>query len=309
MNQNSLFFKKATIYSFCFMLFFVWSCAPTRPLPQPHKVEDPSNVPGAVHDARWDIAAVGYVYPDQGLDYAEAGVYPVNLVFRNKSGDSPMVSVVEARGVSPDGEYLTYSVEEATRLVFASETFSNTAYNTGKSALLLGALGAGMGALLGWATGGGTGAWKGAIVGGGLGVLGGMVATLPAAEQELGQVVAQELSQYAWTDEAVPSMSTKVGYLYLPADVGIHSVKITVRTGSDILTYTVPVAMPDGSGGYQGRAQETGDYDNSSGHLSAPPVVEKPLDTSATQGPATGSAGSGDEYGLGDWEDPDPGKQ
>jgi hypothetical protein len=224
------------------LVFLAASCSPTRPLPQPRRVADPGEVQGAVRTSQWDIAAVGYEYPGQGLNYSEAGLDPVYLVFRNNSGDRPVIDPEEARGVAPDGEYLAYSRSEAERLVFASETFSVTASNAARTGGLGAVLGAGLGALIG-SVGGGDNIWKGAVIGGAVGGAGGAVASLPEAESRLRRVIREELDQYAWKDNPVPDDYTKVGYLYFP-DRDIRKVKLVVRWEGRSETYTVPVAQP-----------------------------------------------------------------
>lgn len=221
------------------------SCAPTRPLPQPRRVVDPSASPNAVRGELYDIAAVGYDNYGQGLDYAAAGLTPVLLVVRNKSLDRPRIDPQEARGVAADGEYLPYTLSEAERLVFASETFGVTASNAARSGLLLGALGAGLGALIG-VIGGGDNIWKGAAIGGGIGAAAGVAGSTVEAESDLKKVIHEELSQYAWTGDPLPADYTKVGYIYLPGGVGVHSVKIVVRHAGvgDSATYTLPIDQP-----------------------------------------------------------------
>jgi len=218
------------------------ACSTTRPLPQPRRVADPADVPGAVRTGKWEIAAVSYEYPGQGMDYAEAGLNPVFLIFRNKSGEQPVITPEEARGVAPDGEYLAYSLEESRRLVFASETFKNTAYQASKTGAVGAVLGAGLGALIG-TIGGGDNIWKGAAIGGVIGGAGGAVAGVPGTERELTNIIRQELGQYAWTAEPVPNDYTKVGYFYFP-NMDIQKVKVVVRWQGRSETYTVPVVEP-----------------------------------------------------------------
>lgn len=223
----------------CCMLVFAFGCQPTNPLPQPRKVVDPAEVDGSVITPRWDIGAITYENLGQGLDYAEAGLEPVFLVVKNKSMQNPVIKVEEARGVAPSGEFLPYSLAEATSLVFASETFKNTTKDAAKTAGLGAFLGAGLGALVG-TIGGGDNIWKGAAVGAAGGVLlGGAAGVYTSSERDLKRAISRELSQYKWTDEAVPSDYTKVGYVYFPADQGIEKVKLVLRVDNEIHRYTV----------------------------------------------------------------------
>lgn len=226
---------------FSLLLLFVWGCQPVRPLPQPRRVVDPSNVPASVRTPDWDIAAVGYEYYGQGINYAEAGLDPIYLVFKNKSQKEPVVLLQEVRGVAPDGEYLVYSVGEAERLVNASETFDHTAREAVRNGAMGAAVGAGLGALIGLLTGGNDRVWQGAIIGGAVGGVGGAVGTLAQAKGQLSTVVRQELNQYVWKESPIAPMLTRSGYLYMPGGLGIYAVKITVRTGKEVKTYKLPV--------------------------------------------------------------------
>lgn len=243
MNKN-VFFKKILCYALSGLLLLVWSCAATKPLPQPRRVADPSKVEGAVLTQRWDIAAVGYEAPDEGMDYSKAGLEPVFLVFKNKGDERPKTLLGEVRGVGPDGaEYLVYSLEEATRLVFASETFSVTAANAARTGFLGAVIGAGLGALIG-TIGGGDNIWKGAAIGAGAGGAAGTVASVYDAERKLKKLIRDELRQYAWNEDPLPAKYTRVGYLYFPGNVGISRVRLIVRSGPDILSYDIPIAQP-----------------------------------------------------------------
>lgn len=218
------------------------ACTPTGPLPQPRRVVEPSSVAGGVQTPQWDIAAVAYEHQGQGLDYQDADLEPVYLVFKNKSNMNPRVLIDQTRGVARDGEYLAYDVNEATQLVFSSESFSNKAKGAGKTAAVSTLIGAGLGALLG-TIGGGDNIWKGALIGGAGGALaGGTAGGVATSDAELKQTIRQELVRYGWSDEPVPSQYTKVGYLYFPAR-GISFVRVVVRVGGKIQNFNVPVTF------------------------------------------------------------------
>ena len=217
----------------------LFACAPTHPLPQPRKVVDPSQVQDAVKTPQWDIAAIKYVYSGQGLDYSKADLVPVFLVFKNIGQSQPKVLLEEIRGVGSDGDYLAYSTDEAVRLVFASETFKQTAKNALKSGGLGAALGGGLGAIISMFTGDNVlaGAGMGAAVGGAAFA----ASSLPEAEAKLQRTIKQELSQYAWKATPIPPSYTRMGYIYLPGNKGIHKMSITVRSGQSIETYELPL--------------------------------------------------------------------
>ncbi|EPR44244.1 hypothetical protein dsx2_1605 [Desulfovibrio sp. X2] len=232
----------------------LFGCASRQPLPQPRRVADPDTVPGSVKTSEFGIAAVGYTYLGEGLDYSKAGLDPVFLVFKNSSDKKFTVDYDQTRGVASDGsEYLPYSVDEATQLVTRSEALSNTTSNAARSGGLGAVLGAGIGALIG-TIGGGDNIWKGAAIGAAGGAMAGGLYGGYNSETELKQSVIRELSRYAWTSEPVPQSYTKVGYLYFPGDVKIDKVKLLVRSGDTVTTYTLPVTQvfeqqKDGSGG------------------------------------------------------------
>lgn len=243
MNTKSLV-RRGGVLALLALQLFVWSCASTAPLPQPRRVADPSTVAGAVKTDNYDIAAVGYVYPGQGLNYAASGLYPVYLVIKNHGGIAPTVSPNEIRGVGSDGEYLAYNLEEATRLVFASESFKTDATNAARTGTLGAVLGAGLGALLG-AIGGGDNMWKGAVIGGAAGGMAGATYGAIESDMKLKSVVRDELRTYMWTDDQLLRDYTKVGYVYLPAGKGINQLKLVVRNGATLESYTVPVSDPE----------------------------------------------------------------
>lgn len=222
-------------------MVLVMGCQATKPLPQPRKVVDPGAVEGAVNTPQWEIAAVAYEHLGQGMNYSEAGLGPVFLVFKNKSAQQPVVQVEETRGVTADGEYLAYSLPEATALVFSSESFSTMASNAGRTAALGSFVGAGLGALLG-TIGGGDNIWKGAAIGAAGGALvGGSAGVYSSSERDLKKVILRELDQYGWKNEPIPADYTRVGYLYFPAEVGVFAVRLVVRVDGQVHTYKVPV--------------------------------------------------------------------
>lgn len=229
-------------------LLLVWGCQPTQPLPQPRKAVDPSTTQGAVRTPDWDVAAVAYQNPGQGLDYARAGLEPVFLVFKNKSQMQPQVLLSEVRGLGAGGDYLVYTVDEAARLVLNSEEFNNTAQNMLRSGTVGAATGAGLGALIGLLTGGNDRIWQGAILGGAVGGTAGAVSTMGESRQQLRDMVYKELTHYQWKETPIPAFGTQSGYLYLPGNVGISGVKIVVRTASEVVTHTLPIV---GAGNYQ----------------------------------------------------------
>lgn len=233
--------KKILLY---LSLFILIGCMATHPLPQPRQVVNPETVPGSIITPHWEIAALRYEYQGQGLNYSKAKLLPVFLVFKNKSEKSPYILREEVHGISPNyGEFLPYTNEEAVRLVFASETFKQTTKNALKSGSFGAIIGAGLGAIL--AALGGDNAAVGAAVGGAIGGTALGVSSVPDAERRLQKIVKEEINTYAWKEDPIPPLMTKMGYIYLPGEKNIQEILITVRTlNGELITYKLPIVSP-----------------------------------------------------------------
>jgi hypothetical protein len=229
-------------------VFMLAACSPTDPLPQPRRVVDPTQVSGAVQAPDWDIAALRYEYSGQGVDYRKAGLAPVFLVLRNKSSLTPRVLLDEVQGISQNGTYLPYSVDEAERLVTASETFKLNAKNALKSGTLGAAIGAGLGAIIGSITGGDAIA-SGAALGAGFGGMALGVASVPEAQRKLKKVIRKDLEQHAWNETPMAPHMTRMGYVYLPGGKDIDRVRVSVRVEDRVRTYELPVVRVRDQGG------------------------------------------------------------
>ncbi len=224
-------------------VFFICACAPSGPVPQPRRVVDPGDIPGAVHAPDWDIAAVGYAYSGKGVNYRKAGLEPVFLVFRNKSGEQPRLARDDVHGIGNKGTFLPYSPQETERLVFASETFKETTKNALKSGGFGAFIGAGLGAILGSISGGDAIA-SGAAIGAGAGGLAAGAATVPRSEDKVRDVIRRDIHSHAWKENPIPEQKTRMGYVYLPAEKGIDRVSLRVRTDHRVEKYTIPVTAP-----------------------------------------------------------------
>ncbi|MFP4169055.1 MAG: hypothetical protein ACLFSY_09495 [Desulfonatronovibrionaceae bacterium] len=234
-------------------IFLFAACSPTDPLPQPRRVVDLTDISGAERTPDWELAAVGYEYSGQGVNYRKAGLEPVFLVLRNKSDQKPRILLDEVQGIGPDGEFLPYSVDEAERLVTASETFKLNAKNALKSGTLGAAVGAGLGAIIGSITGGDAIA-SGAALGAGFGGMTLGVASVPEAQRKLKRLIREDLENHAWKETTVAPHMTRMGYVYLPGEEEIDRVRVSVRVEDRVRTYELPVVSVQDSGG--GREQE-----------------------------------------------------
>jgi len=241
-TKHSRFFRFTALLVVLAFAAAPLGCATRQPLPQPRKVADPDTVPGSVKTSEYGVAAVDYAYFGEGLDYRKANLEPVFLVFKNTSNKQFSIDYTQVRGVGTSGEYLPYSIDEATQLVTNSEGFSNTAGNAARTGALGAVLGAGIGALLG-TIGGGDNIWKGAVIGAAGGAMAGGVAGGWGSETDLKNHVLRELSRYAWTSEPIPQSYTKVGYVYFPGGLGINEIKILVRSGDEVTGYALPVSQ------------------------------------------------------------------
>ncbi len=226
------------------VLLLVWGCQPVQPLPQPRFAPDPGSTAGGLRTLRWDVAAIGYRYTGQGINYEAAGLYPVFLIFKNKSQQTPVVLLGDVRGRGYRGEYMVYHTDEAARLVMSSEEARNTAANMLRSGTAGAVAGAGLGALIGLLTGGNDRVWQGALIGGAIGGTAGAASSIGESRRQLHDAVIRELHHYKWQETPVLPMSTSSGYLYLPGGLGIDQVTIVVRTDTDVNTLTLPVQPP-----------------------------------------------------------------
>jgi len=222
------------------------SCAVyTPPNPQISGVVDPAVLPGAARTAEWDIGAVRYVWSGQGLNYYEAGLFPVLLLLRNHSGRYPVIYAQECMGIGVNGaEYPPYSLAQATEVLFAS-----TAYKKSSEAAVVGgltgaAVGAGLGALIGSGFNHGWGAGPGALIGAGVGALGGAALSQQPTMEQYRESLYQEMSTYAWRPTPIAPTALMPGYLYFPANVGIHSVRVVLRVDNQMQTFIVPISNP-----------------------------------------------------------------
>jgi hypothetical protein len=222
------------------------SCATyTPPRPQLAGVIEPAALPGAVRTADWDIGAEFYVWQGQGINYTEAGLLPVLLLFRNHSGRYPIIYAQECRGIGAGGaEYMPYSMEQAAEVLFAS-----TAYKKSSEAAVVGgltgaAVGAGLGALIGSGFNGGWGAGPGALIGAGVGAIGGAAMTQRPSMEQYRSTLYEEMAAYAWRPTPIAPTALAPGYLYFPANVGITSVRVLLRVENHTQHYTVPITYP-----------------------------------------------------------------
>jgi hypothetical protein len=222
------------------------SCATyTPPRPQMGVVIEPSALPGAVRTTEFDLGAQYYVWQGQGLNYVEAGVLPVLLLFRNHSGRYPVIYPQECRGIGAGGaEYPAWSMEQAAERVFASTAYKKSAEAAVVGGLTGGALGAGLGALIGSGFNHGWGAGPGALIGAGIGAVGGAALAQQPSLEQYRSTLYQEMATYAWRPAAIAPTALVPGYLYFPANVGIHSVRVLLRVDNYVQTYIVPISQP-----------------------------------------------------------------
>ncbi|MEL7639202.1 MAG: YMGG-like glycine zipper-containing protein [Solidesulfovibrio sp.] len=217
----------------------------TPPQPQMGQVANPAALPGAVLTAEWDIGATRYVWQGQGLNYYEAGLFPVLLLFNNHSGRYPVIYAQECRGIGAGGaEYPPYSVDQAAEVVFASTAYKKSAEAAVVGGLTGAAVGAGLGALIGSGFNHGWGAGPGALIGAGVGALGGAAISQQPSMDQYRSSLYQEMGTYAWRPAPIAPGALVPGYLYFPANVGIHSLRVILRVDNYTQTYIVPISQP-----------------------------------------------------------------
>ncbi|WP_428560161.1 MAG: hypothetical protein ACP59X_15925 [Solidesulfovibrio sp. DCME] len=217
----------------------------TPPQPQMGPVVNPSSLPGAVHTAEWDIGATRYVWQGQGLNYYDTGLFPVLLLFNNHSNRYPVIYAQECWGIGVNGaEYPPYPVDQAAEVVFASTAYKKSAEAAVVGGLTGAAVGAGLGALIGSGFNYGWGAGPGALIGAGVGALGGAALSQKPSMDQYRASLYQELSTFAWRPSPIAPGALVPGYLYFPTNVGIHSLRVTLRVDNYTQTYIVPVSQP-----------------------------------------------------------------
>jgi hypothetical protein len=236
-------FKLFLALALCLALF---SCATyTPPNPQLNGVVDPAVLPSAVRTADWDVGAVRYTWNGKGINYYEAGVSPALLLVRNKSGHQPIVYPEECRGIGPGGvEYPPYPVAQASEVVFASTAYKKSAEAAVVGGLTGAAVGAGLGALIGSGFNYGWGAGPGALIGAGIGAVGGAALSQRPSMEQYRATVYQDLATYAWRAAPIAPGGLMPGYLYFPANLGIHSLRVVLRFDNYAQAYVIPINNP-----------------------------------------------------------------
>ena len=224
----------------------LFACATyTPPNPQINGVVDPAMLPSAVRTPQWDLGAVRYVWGGKGINYYEAGLTPVLLLVRNKSGANPIVYAEECRGIGPGGvEYPPYPVAQASEVVFASTAYKKSAEAAVVGGLTGAAVGAGLGALIGSGFNYGWGAGPGALIGAGIGAVGGAALTQQPSMEQYRATVYQDIATYAWRAAPIAPGGLMPGYLYFPANLGIHSLRVVLRYDQHAQTFIVPINNP-----------------------------------------------------------------
>lgn len=235
--------RLATVVALCGLLV---SCAVyTPPNPQISSVVNPASLPGAARTPQWDIGAVRYNWQGRGLNYYEAGLFPVLLLVSNHSGRYPVIYAQECRGIGAGGaEYAPYAVNQAAEVVFASTAYRKSAEAAVVGGLTGAAIGAGLGALIGSGFNHGWGAGPGALIGAGAGAIGGAALSQQPSMDQYRASLYQEMATYAWNPSPVPPGGLMPGYLYFPVSAGIYSVRVVLHVDNEVQTFIVPVDQP-----------------------------------------------------------------
>lgn len=245
MKRNSPLVAFGRLAAICLVTVSLVACAVyTPPQPQMGPVSNPASLPGAVHTPQWDIGATWYVWPGQGLNYYEAGLLPVLLLFNNHSGGYPVIYAQECRGIGAGGaEYPPYSPQQASEVLFASTAYKKSAEAAVAGGLTGGLVGAGLGALIGSAFNHGWGAGPGALIGAGAGMVGGAVLAQNPTMEQYRASLYQEMTTYAWRPSPIAPAAIVPGYLYFPNNVGIQSVRVILHLGNTVQTFIVPISQ------------------------------------------------------------------
>lgn len=246
MKRSSFFAGPVRLAAVLALSLALAACAVyTPPNPQISGVVDPAALPSAVRTADWDVGAVRYVWNGHGINYYEAGLFPVLLLVRNKSGRVPVVYPEECRGIGPGGvEYPPYAVAQASDVVFNSTAYQKSAQAAVVGGLTGAAVGAGLGALIGSGFNGGWGAGPGALIGAGVGAVGGAALSQQPSMEQYRATVYQDIATYSWRAAPIAPMALMPGYLYFPASLSIHSLRVVLRYDNQAQTLVVPINNP-----------------------------------------------------------------
>lgn len=223
----------------------VSGCATAKPpQAQTRRALEPAGFSHAVVTEGYDLAVVRYE-PGGGFDYSSTPVMPVLLALKNKGPGQPQVITEDVRAITPEGDYLPYTTFEAARLAASSKAFSQGAKDAVKDGAVGAVIGGGLGVLLGVVLGVNPSyLWRGAAVGAATGAAVGAISSLPQSRAELGRAITADLDSHAWHDDPVAPGTTRLGYFYLPAGLGIESIRVLVRTENGDTPLTLSLDSP-----------------------------------------------------------------
>ena len=87
------------------------------------------------------------------------------------------------------------------------------------------------------------GALSGAVIGAGAGAIGGAALSQQPSMEQYRASLYQEMSTYAWRPSPIAPGALVPGYLYFPANLGIHSVRVVLRVDGAMQTFIVPISQ------------------------------------------------------------------
>lgn len=179
---------------------------------------------GAVEIGGVLVSAIAFVDADQarhsfGFNARRAGLLPVQVTFQNDSGQRVTVNTEQTFLVDAEKQaWPILSLERAHERTKGHVEVTETARESGRPALLLGAAGAVVGAAFGLVTGEnvGTAAGKGAVIGGASGVLIGGA----HGYTEVGSRIRRDLAEKSLKSGPILPNQLAYGVLFFPGKPG-----------------------------------------------------------------------------------------
>lgn len=230
-------------FSLVIIMFLFCSCVPQKQI-TPRLVIPANTLMNTQTRKQISVAVEPYNYSGQGLNYYEAGIYPVLVTLTNNSGSPVVLNPDSIVGTSYNGQgALGYRPQEAIELVINSQAIEHAAKGAATGAMVGTVAGAFVGLTLGAVLGVDPG--ESARVGAKTGFVGGGVGGGGVAVEKMKAEVRQEIDANALRPAVVQPGETKTGWLFLPTEIVYKEIKITVpiQGAGGSVVFRLPVSQ------------------------------------------------------------------
>ncbi len=228
------------------IMFLFCSCVPQQQQQQmaPRLVIPANNLVNRQTINQISVAVEPYRYSGQGLDYYEAGIYPLLVTLTNNSSTAVVLNPESIIGASYDGQnYLSYRPQEAIESVINSNAMNQAA----KGAAAGAAVGTVAGAFVGLTLGAffGIDPGESARAGAKAGFVGGGVGGSGTAVEKMKAEVRQEIETNALHIAIVQPGETKTGWLFFPVQISFKDIRIPVSAegGGNSQVFMLPISQ------------------------------------------------------------------